>query len=126
MRWGEAFAKGSQEIARQLSLFDLEISASTVPPTIEPVQAQTTQPAQLCTSCRPGKNMDLNEMISIRTWLWEWGKANGYPEVSFQIGNGAMGDFRSGIILAGQVHWSHVLRYEDMEWVIKAVEWIQR
>jgi hypothetical protein len=28
-------------------------------------------------------------------------------------------------MLSGEAHWTQVLRWNDMEWVIKAVEWIQ-
>jgi hypothetical protein len=70
--------------------------------------------------------MRLTEMVSLRLWLSAWGKEHCYPEVSFPIGNGLMGDFRAGVILAGEGHWTTVMRWEDMEFVAKAVEWIQQ
>lgn len=74
---------------------------------------------------RRARRLALAEMISIRTWLAEWGKLHGHPAFSFPIGSGASGDYRAGAMLAGEQGWSQALRCEDMEWVIKAVEWIQ-
>ncbi|EFH86288.1 hypothetical protein [Ktedonobacter racemifer] len=70
-------------------------------------------------------HLSLAEMCNLRAWLWQWGKDHEYPELSFPIGNGVLGDRRAGYIGAGQGHWNDVMRCKDMEWVMKAIEWLQ-
>ncbi len=69
--------------------------------------------------------MTLKEMCDLRAWLFAWGKEHGYPAFSFSIGNGVMSDHRTGAMLGGELHWTNALRCQDMEWAIKAVEWIK-
>ena len=114
----------------QLSLFDTMGSGSSgtatpVSPPVDEAATSTQEPQPIHNRNPRRREMTLKEMCDLRAWLFTWGKEHGYPAFSFAIGDGVMGDYRTGAMLGGELHWTNALRCQDMDWVIKAVEWIQ-
>ena len=114
----------------QLSLFDEMGNSSfgavtSTPPPVRESVTPSQEPQPIAEKKPRQRAMTVKEMCEIRSWLFEWGKGHGYPAFSFAIGDGVMGDHRTGAMRSGEAHWTNALRCQDMEWAIKAVEWIK-